>query len=215
MIIFIRQVLSTVSLHFLPSLLRSISTLDYVGVNISPNNFSLLSFLNVYAPLFAPLRRIAEPTPFLLPPEISSFWGTSIAITLYGTQEVLLTPTGRKYSTGSSPLISFFSMTVTHPLFNIAPLAVAPLLTLPLLPPLSPFLAHGRCFRTWVLTTYQFFYLSLSPQSFAPTNVPLPSTFRKLAGMTSLFALTLTVLLPRKTRLFLFPLLLLSLPLWH
>ena len=47
-------------------------------------------------PLFAPPQRMAEPTPFLPqffpPPEISSFWGTSIAITLFGTQEVLPTP---------------------------------------------------------------------------------------------------------------------------
>ena len=58
-------------------------------------------------PLFAPPRRMAELTPFLLPfflpPEISSFWGTSIAITPSGTQEVLPIPAGRKYSTGSSP----------------------------------------------------------------------------------------------------------------
>ena len=35
--------------------------------------------------LFAPLQRIVEQTPFLPPffppPEISSFWGTSIAVT--------------------------------------------------------------------------------------------------------------------------------------
>ena len=51
--------------------------------------------------------------------------------------------------------------------------------------------------------------------SFAPTTVPLPSIFRKLAGMTLPPTLTLTVHLQRNTRLFLFPLLLLSLPLWH
>ena len=49
-------------------------------------------------PLFAPPQRIAEPTPFLfpffLPPEISSFWGTSIAVTPSKTQEVLLIPAG-------------------------------------------------------------------------------------------------------------------------
>ena len=65
------------------------------------------------------------------------------------------------------------SMTLTHPLFYIAPLAVAPLLTSPLLPPLSPFLAPGTCFRTWDLTTYQFFYLSLSLRPFALTSVPI------------------------------------------
>ena len=52
-------------------------------------------------------------------------------------------------------------MTLTHPPFYIASLAVAPPLTSPLLPLLLPFLAPGRCFRTWVLTIYQF-YPSLS-----------------------------------------------------
>ena len=36
---------------------------DYVGVIISLNNSSFLSFRNLYAPLFAFLQRIAEPTP--------------------------------------------------------------------------------------------------------------------------------------------------------
>ena len=67
-------------------------------------------FFMCTSPLFAPLRRMAEPTPFLppffSPPEISSFWGTLIAITLSGTREVLPTPVGRKYLTGSSPLTS-------------------------------------------------------------------------------------------------------------
>ena len=56
-------------------------------------------------PLFAPPQRMAEPIPFLLffPPEISSLCGTLIAITRFGTQEVLPTPVGKKYSTGSSP----------------------------------------------------------------------------------------------------------------
>ena len=167
-------------------------------------------------PLFALLRRTAEPIPslpqFFLPPEISSFWGTSIAISPSGTQKVLPTPAGRKYSTGSSLLTSSPSMALTDPLFSIAPLAVAPLLASPLLPLLLLFLAPGRCFRTWVLTTYQFFYLSLSLRSFAPTSAPLPSIFRKLAGMALSLTLTFTVLLQRNTRLFLFPLLLLSLP---
>ena len=190
---------------------------DYVGINISLNNSSSLSFLNVYAPLFAPPQRMAEPIPFLPPffppPEISSFWGTSIAITPSGTQEVLLTPAGRKYLTGSSLLTSSPSMTLTHPLFSIAPLAVAPLPTSPLFLLLLLFLAPERCFRTWVLITYQFFYLSLSLRSFVPTSVPLPSIFRKLAGMALPLTLTLTVPQQRNTRLFLFPLLLLSLPL--
>ena len=170
-------------------------------------------------PLFALPQWMAEPIPslpqFFPPPEISSFWGTSIAITRFGTQEVLPTPAGRKYSTGSSPQTSYPSMTLTHPPFSIAPLAVAPLLTSPLLLPLLLFLAPGRCFRTWVLTTYQFFYLTLSLRSFAPTSVPLPSIFRKLARMTLPPTLTLTVLLQKNTRLFLFSLQLLSFPLWQ
>ena len=130
-----------------------------------------------------------------------------------GTQEVLPTHVGRKYSTGSSPLTSSPSMTLIHPPFFIAPLAVAPLLTSPLLPLLLSFLALGRCYRTLVLTIYQFFYLSLSLRSFAPTSAPLPSIFRKLAEMGLPSTLTPTVLLQRNTRVF--PLLLLSLPLWH
>ena len=86
-------------------------------------------------PLFAPPQQMAELTPslpqFFPPPKISLFWGTSIAITPSGTQEVLPTPAGRKYSTGSFRLTSSPSMTLTHPPFSIALLAVAPLLTPP------------------------------------------------------------------------------------
>ena len=212
-IIFVRQGLSFSEL-FTSSLFSLDPYSDYVGVKISLNNSSSLLFLNVYAHLFSPLRRMAEPTFFLPPffplPEISSFWGTSIAITPSGTQEVLPTPVGRKYSTGSVLLTSSPSMTLTRPPFYIAPFLISPLL-----PPLWLFLAPGRCFRTWVLTTYQFFYLSPFIRSFAPTSVLLPSTFRKLAGMTLSPTLIPTVFLQRNTCLFLFPLLLLSLPLWH
>ena len=126
---------------------------------------------------------MAEPIPslppFFPPPEISSFWGTSIAITPSGTQKVLPTPVGRKYSTGSSLLTSSPSMTLTHPPFSITPLAVAPFLTSPLLL-LLLFLAPGRCFRTWVLTIYQFFYpsLSLSPVC-RPNECPPSFNFQK------------------------------------
>ena len=95
-----------------------------------------------------------------------------------GLKRVLPTPAGRKYSIGSSPLTSSPSITMIYPPFSIAPLAVAPLLTSPLSPLLLPFLAHGRCFRILALTTYQFFYLSQSPGSFAPTSV-LPFNFQK------------------------------------
>ena len=78
-IIFVRQGLSFSELS-----ISSLSSLDpysdHVGINISLNKSSSVSFLNVYAPLFAPPRRMAESIPFLPPffppPEISSFWGT-------------------------------------------------------------------------------------------------------------------------------------------
>ena len=210
-VIFVRQGLSFSELSTSSlSLLDPYS--DYVGINISLNNSSLVSFLNVYAPLFAPPQRMAEPTPssrnlFIL--------GDINCHHPLWDSRVTSDPLGKKYPTGSSPLISSPSMTLRHPLFSISPLAGAPLLTSPLLPLLLPFLAPGRCYRTLVLTTYQFFYLSLSLWSFAPMSAPLPSIFRKLAGMGLPPTLTLTVPQQRYTRLFLFPLLLLSLPLWH
>ena len=147
-VIFVRQGLSFSELS--TTTLSSLDPYsDYVRVNISLNKSSSVSFLNVYAPLFAPPQRMAEPIPslpqFFPPPETSSFWGSSIAITRFGTQEVLPTPVGRKYSTGSSPLTSSPSMTLTHPPVSIAPLAVAPFLTSPLLPLPLLFLAPGRC----------------------------------------------------------------------
>ena len=96
-IIFVRQGLS-----FSELCTFSLSSLDpysnYVGVNISLNNSSSLSFLKVYA---APIcssstdgRTDSFFPPFFPPPKISSFWGTSIAIISSGTQEVLPTPWG-------------------------------------------------------------------------------------------------------------------------
>ena len=87
-VIFVRQGLSFSELS--TSSLSSLDPyFDYVGINISLNNSSSLCFLNVYAPLFAPTQRMAEPLPSHPPsfplPEISSFWGTSIAIIPFGT----------------------------------------------------------------------------------------------------------------------------------
>ena len=69
---------------------------DYVGVNISLNNAARSHSLMFMLLLFALLRRISEPTPFLAPsfspPEIFSFWLISIAITPSGTQKILPTP---------------------------------------------------------------------------------------------------------------------------
>ena len=165
------------SLNFLlPLFHRFIPNLDYVGVNISLNNSSSLSFLNAHAPLFDPLRRMAELTPILpssrnLVAEFNChhpLWDSR------GTSD----PCG-KYSTRSSAQTSSPSKTLTHPPFYFAPLAVAPPLTSPLLPPLLLFLAPGRCFRTWVLTTYQFFYLSPTNSSICP-SLPGPSPQRGL-----------------------------------
>ena len=64
-------------------------------------------------------------------------------------------------------------MTLTYLLFSTAPLAFAPPLTFPSLPPLPTSLAPGRCYRTWVLIIFQFFYLSHFLRSFALTNVPI------------------------------------------
>ena len=57
-----------------------------------------------------------------------------------------------------------------------------------------------------------FLFVPLSPV-FLLNERPLPLIFRKLAGMTLLFILSPTVHPQRNTHLFLFPLLLLSLPL--
>ena len=65
-IIFIKQCLFFSELStFSLSLLGPYS--DYVEVNISLNDSSSLSFLDVYAPPFVLLRRIAEPISFLSP----------------------------------------------------------------------------------------------------------------------------------------------------
>ena len=103
--------------------------------------------------LFALIRRMAEPTHFLppfFPPPFSChhpLWGSKSPSDSRGDKVFDWVI--------SSDLLS--SMTLTHP-----PFSFAPLLTSPLPPLLLPFPAPGRYFRTWVLTIYQFFYLSLS-----------------------------------------------------
>ena len=68
----------------------------YVGVNILLNDSFSISFLNVYAPFFVFLQRIAEPTPiptlFFRSPEISLFWKTLIAITPLGLNKYFWPP---------------------------------------------------------------------------------------------------------------------------
>ena len=69
---------------------------------------------------------------------------------------------------------------------------------------LLPLLAFGRCFRTWVLITSEFYQLFPFLSSSVPTNGPLPIFFRKLVWTTLIF-----IVLQRNT--FFFLLLLLSL----
>ena len=209
-IIFVRQGLSFSELST-----TSLSSLDpysdYVGVNISLNKSSSVSFLNVYAP------------PYLLLP---NGWQNRFLLSLHSSllQKSLLS--GRlQLPSPALGLKSYFrpprggSIRLGH-LLRPPPLndPDTPTLLHRSSPDISfapSTLAPGRCFRTWVLIIYQFFFPSLSLRCFAPTSVPLPSIFRKLAGMALPPTLTLTVLLQRNTRLFLFPLQLLSLPLWH
>ena len=143
-VIFVRQGISFSELST-----SSVSSLhpysDYVGVNISLNNSSSVSFLIVYAPLFAPTNsRTNSFSPSILPSSRNLF--------ILGDFNL----------TGSSLLTSSPSMTLTYSPFSIAPLLTSPLL----------FPAPGRCFRTWVLTIYQFFYPSLSPV-YRPHERPL------------------------------------------
>ena len=129
-VIFVRQGLSFSELST-----SSFSSLDpysdCVGVNILLTTPPRCHFFMCTPTLVAPPQRMAKPIPSLLqffpPPETFSFWGTSIAITPSGTQKVLPTPAGRKYSTGPSLLTSSPSMTLTHPPFSIAPLLTSPL----------------------------------------------------------------------------------------
>ena len=155
-IIFVREGLSF-STFFL-SLLDPYS--DYVGVNISLNNSSLLSFHNVYAP---PIHSSTDGRTdsffcFILPSKNLFILEHFNCHHPSGTQKVLSTAVGRKYLVGSCPLTSCSpSMILKYLLFFIAPVAVASPLTSSLLHPLLPYLARVRCFRNWVLITYQLF----------------------------------------------------------
>ena len=143
-------------------------------------------------PPFALLRRMAQPTPFLSPFFLPSSRDLFILgdfnchhplRNLMGTSDLRGEEVFDWVISSDLP-----SMTLTYPLSSIAPS-----LTSPLLSPLLPFLAHGRCFRTWVLITYQFFYLSLSLRSFTPTNVPfLQFLESSLGSLCFLFRLSLS-----------------------
>ena len=165
-IIFVRQGISFSELS--TSSLSSLNPYsDYVGVNISLNNSSSLSFLNVYAPPICSSLTDGRTNSFFssILPSRNLFIASD-----FNCHHSLW------YSRGTcNPcreevfdwIISSDLLPLNDPdtstLF-VAPLAVDPLLTFPLLPPLLPVLAPGRCFRTLVLTTYQFSLPGLLPQ---------------------------------------------------
>ena len=194
--IFVRHGLSFSELFTSP-----LSSLDpysaYVEDNISLSDSSSLAFLNVYAlPIGSSPTdgRIDSFSPSILPSSRNLF-----ILGDFNCHHAL-------WDSKGTWVISSPSMTLIYLLLSIDPPLTSPFLRL-----LSPYLAPGRCFRTWVLISYQFL-LAVSLRSFAPTSDPFPSIFRKLARMTLPRTLTLTVLLQRNTRLFLFLRLLLSLP---
>ena len=70
-------------------------------------------------------------------------------------------------------------MTLTYLSFSIAHRAIAFPLTSSLLPPVLSSLAPRRCFKSWVLITYQFYLPSIFLWSFTSTNAPLSFNFQK------------------------------------
>ena len=168
-VIFVRQGLSS---ELSTSCLSSLDPYsDYVGINISLNNSSLLSFLNVYAPP-PPIR--FSPTDggtdffslrFFLQKSLRSV-GLQLPSPLWdsrGTSD----PRGEEVfdwviSSDLLPLNDPDTPTLLHrssPDISFAPSYLA-------------FLAHWRCFRTWVLTPINSsIYPSLSglsPQRVSP-----------------------------------------------
>ena len=176
-----------------------------------------MSFLNVYAPLFTPPQRTAEPIPslplFFPPPEISSFLGDFNCHHPLWDSRGTSVPSGEEVfnwviASDLLPLNDPDTPTLLHrssgsrssPDISFAPSTLA-------------FSCSWEVLQDLGSDHLPILLSILSLRSIAPTSVPLPSIFRKLAGMTLPPTLTLTVPQQRNTRLF--PMLLLSLPLWH
>ena len=110
---------------------------DYVGVNISLNNSSSLSFLNVYAPpiRFSPTDgKIDSFSPSIFSSSRNLFiLGGFICHPSFWDSKSTSDPRGRNYSIGLSLLTSSPSMTLIYLPFFIAPLLTSP----PLLPSCS------------------------------------------------------------------------------
>ena len=187
-VIFVRQDLSFSELS--TSTLSSLDPYsDYVGINISLNSSSLVSFLNVYAP---PIR--SSPTDG----RTDSFSPSTRNLFILGDFNCHH-PLWDSKGTSNPHGEEVFGWVISS---DLLPLNDPDTLTL--LHRSSPdiffppfFFARGRCYRTLVLTTYQFFYLSLSLRSIAQSRTTLPSIFRKLAGKGLPPTLTLTVLQQR------------------
>ena len=176
-VIFVRQGLS-----FSELCTSSLSLLDpysdYVGVNISLNNSSSVSFLNVYAP---PIRssptdgRTDSFSPSILSSRNLFILGDFNCHHPLWDSKVTSDPRGEEVfdwviSSDLLPLNDPETPTLLHRSsgsFSSPDISFAP-----------SFLAPGRCFRTWVLTIYQFFYLSLSPV-FRPNERPPSFNFQK------------------------------------
>ena len=159
-IIFIRQGLS-----FSTFSTSSLSSLDpysnYVGINIFLTTSSSSHFL-MFMLLLIRYSLTDSRTDSFSPSILSSFRNLFI-LRDFNCHHLLCNsrgtsdPRGEKVFDQSFPLTSSPSITLTYLLFFIAPLAVASPLTFPLLPPLLPYLASGKCLRIWVLITYQFY----------------------------------------------------------
>ena len=206
-IIFIRQGLSFSELS--TSTLSSLDPYsDYVGVNISLNNSSSLSFLNVYAPppICSSLTdgRTDSFSPSILSSQKSLHsGGLQLPSPPLGLKRYIRPPRGGSIRLGhlllNDPdiptLLHCFSLDI-----SFAPSSLA-------LPCSWEVLQDLGSDHLPILLS-----IPLSPV-FCPNE--LPSTFKKHAGMTLFPTLTPTVLLQRNTRLLLFPLQLLSSPLWR
>ena len=147
-VIFVRQGLSFSQLS--TSSLSSFDPyFDYKGVNIY--NSSSLSFLNVYAPLFAAPQRMAEPPflpPFFSPPEIFSFWGLQLPSLPLGLKRYFRPP--RRGSIQLGHLLFHLNLTLNLcTLFFALSLALLP--RLPLLLTFPTALLPGNRLRTMTL----------------------------------------------------------------
>ena len=159
-LIFFRQGLffAKLSTAFLSS---SDSYSDYVGVNISPNDSSSLSFLNTYAPpirCFPGVSRIDSFSPSILPIFRNPFiLGDCNYHHSHWDSKGISDPVGSNRSSGSRS-----SFDISFALSS---------------------LASGRCFRTWVMITYKFSKPPLFLRSFASTSVPLSLIFSRLTSL--------------------------------